>query len=273
MVDTDRIAHAGSRPQPCRVQFRSATHGSRLDHGVRDMIRTAPLSLVTALAAVGFTVPAAALPFIPPVATAGAAGSLGVGGQATMEILPWLNGRLAVQGLGYSHSFSKDNTPYDAHLGLLSYGGLLDLYPLTHGPRLSVGLMGNSNKVTMHANCANGCTANNDRVTGANANFDGDMTFSKAAPYAGLGWGNSMVGSPIYISGDLGVLFQGAAKVSLDASGEAMVSSNGGPPKQVNLATDASFQQQLHQETNNLVNQVKTYQYYPVAMLTIGWRF
>lgn len=237
------------------------------------MDRSCLLTCAVALVSLGLALPAAALPFSPNVAVGGAFGSLGAGGQATLEFLPWLNGRLALQGFGYSHSFSRDNTPYDAHLGLLSYGGLLDLYPLARGPRLTIGLMGNSNKVTMHANCANGCTANNDKVTGANANFDGEMTFNKAAPYAGLGWGNSMTGSPFYFSGDVGVLFQGAAKVSLDASGMAQVSESGGPAKPVNLATDPGFQKQLHEEQNSLAGQVKTYQYYPVAMLTIGWRF
>jgi len=218
---------------------------------------------------------AAACPAHASVAVGAELGSAGAGAQATVELIPWLNLRGTIQGLDYSQNFSKDNTPYNSQLNLLSYGVLLDAYPLTRGPRVSAGFLGNGNKLDLNANCnqSQGCTANNDVIKGANARFFGDMKFDSVAPYVGLGWGNAMVGTPFYVSGDLGVMFQGTAKVSLNGSGTASVTNGGVTRQNVNIATDPEVQQQLQQEQTRLANQVSGYKYYPVAALTIGWRF
>ncbi len=212
---------------------------------------------------------------LPSVAVAGAAGTLGLGAQATFELIPWLNVRASAQGFGLSHNLSKDNTEYEGKLHLLSYGAFFDIYPLTRGPRLSLGIFGNHNKVDINANCTtNACTANDITIQGgSDANLGGAIKFSAAAPYAGLGWGNAMAGLPFFFSADIGVLMQGSPKVSLNASGTANVTDQNGTRSSVNLATDSQVQTQVSDEQSNLSSQLHSYRYYPVAMFSLGWRF
>jgi hypothetical protein len=213
---------------------------------------------------------------LPSIAVGGAAGSQGLGGQLTFELIPWINLRAALQGLGLSHDFTKDNTDYNGKLHLFSYGAMFDIYPLTRGPRLTVGLFGNRNKVDINADCStNTCEANDLIIQGGNAAFNGNIKFATAAPYAGLGWGNAMAGLPFYFSTDIGVMLQGSPKVSLNASGTATVTdkNTGISTPNVNVGTDPTVQSQLSTEQENLASQLHSYRYYPVAMLSLGWRF
>lgn len=232
-----------------------------------------PALRLAAIAAVAtlFASPARALPS---VALGVEAGTLGLGAQATVRLLPWLNLRATGQGFSYSTTLSSDGLDYDAKLKLQSYGAMLDFYPLTRGPRLSVGMLGNGNKVGLHANCANGCTADDITIQGQNANLDGSVRFSSGAPYAGLGWGNAMAGLPFFFSVDLGVMFQGSPKVALSASGTGTVTGPSGLGRpSVNLATDPQVQSEVAAQQQQISDDLSNYRYYPVLGLTLGWRF
>jgi hypothetical protein len=211
---------------------------------------------------------------LPSIALSGEIGTLGLGAQAGFKLMPWVNVRGSVQGLQFNHAISKDNTDYDGSFRLLSYGALLDVYPFTRGPRLSVGIFGNGNRLDIDAGCATSCTANDLTIEGANASLAGSVRFASSAPYAGLGWGNAMAGGPFFFSADLGVMFQGSPKVSLGASGTATVTDGSGNSRSdVNLAADPQVQSQVEAEQSNLAGQLHSYSYYPVLMLSAGWRF
>jgi hypothetical protein len=227
-----------------------------------------------AVAAASAMAPAHALP---KVAAGAAVGTQGIGGQFTFELIPWVNLRVAAQGFGFNRHFEKDNTVYSGKLHLFSYGGLFDIYPFTRGPRFSIGLYDNHNRADIHSDCwTTSCQANELTIQGGNATFDGRFNFHSPTPYAGIGWGNAMAGElPFYVSFDLGVMFQGLAKVTLNASGTGTVTdqTTGQIRTGVSVGTDPAVQSQLVQEQGIIAGELHSYRYFPVAMLGIGWRF
>lgn len=217
---------------------------------------------------------AQALPFVGDFAVEGVAGTLGVGGQVTVNMLPLVNGRVAVQGFSFDKSLDKDGVNYDGTLDLLTYGAYVDFYPLTRFVRLSAGLLGNSNKVGLDARCDSSCDVGDLDIDGSSAKLNGGMKFNSVSPYLGIGFSNPMKGIlPFNLGFDAGVLMQGKPKVNLAASGTGTVTDDSGTRSGVNLATDPEVQQAVAQEESDLSSDVKNFKYYPVVMLSIGWRF
>lgn len=234
--------------------------------------------LLTSLAGLGLGLAATTAQALPSLALGATAGTLGAGAQATVELLPVLNARASVQGLGINPGYKRDGVDYDGRLRLLSYGGYLDLYPLTRWLRLSAGVVGNQNRLDLSASCPTRCQVGSATVGNTTPGNDGTvfgrLGFRDAAPYLGFGFSNPMAGLPFYIGADFGVLFQGRPRARLDASGTSTVDFNdGNGPRQVDLGSNAQFRSQLATEQGNLQRASRNYRYYPVAQLNLGWRF
>lgn len=218
---------------------------------------------------------AAALPGLPDVAVGVSAGSAGLGLQATVDTpLPLTNLRAQYTAFHYDSDFEEDGVAYEAELKLSSLGAYLDFYPFARVLRVSAGLVLNGNKINAEANCIDGCEVGDLEVSGSDARLSGDLGFEDTAPYLGIGFSNPMVGSPFYLGFDLGVLFQGAPQASLAASGTADVTDDSGNTRSgVDLATDPDVQTALESEEKDLSDDLKEYEFYPVVMLSLGWRF
>lgn len=238
-------------------------------------MKPADIRLALGAAFVLAAMPARALPS---VALGATAGTLGAGAQATVELLPLLNARASVQGLGFDAGYSKNGVRYDGQLRFLSYGGYLDVYPLTRWLRFSAGLVGNRNRIRLNARCPDRCDIGGATVSNSTPGDDGlvfgRIGFRTLAPYLGLGFTNPMAGLPFYFGTDFGVLFQGQPRTRLGASGTSTVDFHDGKgPQQVDLANDARFQTQLAREQGDLQRSSRDYRFYPVVQLNFGWRF
>jgi hypothetical protein len=209
----------------------------------------------------------------PTVAVGGDVGTLGVGGHAVVEVQPWLNGRVSAHMFNYNTPVDVGGLDYDSKFQLVNFGTYADIYPLPGNGRLSLGMMYNGNKVNLHKTCVDGCEVDGMTVAGPDAQIDGALNFNKFAPYAGIGWGNEMSGSPFFILFDAGVMFQGTPQVDLNASGTANVAMNGVSIKGVNLQTDPMARSTLDYERSQISSDVGQYRYYPVMSLSMGWRF
>jgi hypothetical protein len=188
---------------------------------------------------------------------------------STLGIGPELDIRPAVLPLGLriggnffslTRNISSNDIEYHGKADLKSGAFTLDWYPLWGGFRLSGGIRLNGNKATVDAlpNADGTITINHVAYSTAGSAVNGQITFRDIAPYAGLGYSASLLGG-LSLGLDLGVMFQGTPRASLAAQG---------------LITQApGFSADLAQETQSLQNKVKDFTLYPVAEVTVGWRF
>lgn len=228
---------------------------------------------VVAFAAL-FVLPSFGARALPDLAVGVTAGTAGIGGQLTAQLLPFVNVRGSIQGFSYNRSINEDGIDYDGKLKLFTYGGFIDVYPFIKGPRLSAGLIGNANKVRLKATCPDTCEVGDLTVSGDSAQINGQLGFRNVAPYLGLGFTNPMQGLPFYVGFDAGVMFHGKPKPRLAASGTGTVSdSEGNTRENVDLAQDPEIQAAIADEQANLAADVDQYKFYPIVQLSLGWRF
>lgn len=187
-------------------------------------------------------------------------GSLGIGAELTKSLTSKVNVRVGGNFFDYSYSGTEDDVTYDFDLKLQSFSGLIDLHPSGGNFRLSAGVLANSNKVEAVGTTTGTYSIGNGNYTRSQVGaLTGRIDFKKAAPYAGIGFGNGARGKGIGFILDLGVVFQGASKVSLSANGTA--------------SSSPAFQNDLRLEQTNLQEDLNVFKYYPVIALGIAFRF
>lgn len=191
------------------------------------------------------------------------AGTQGIGVDLSTPILPdTLNARLGASYLSYNRAYDSSNVHYDGTLKLKNLSALADYYPFHGSFRLTGGLSYNGNKfdVTAVPTGSQTYTINGNTYTAQNVgSMAGEVTWNKAAPYLGIGWGNPVgTHSGLTFMTDLGVMYQGPAKVSLAATGAAANPA---------LANDVETARQQAQ------NDLSKYRWYPVLSLGLAYKF
>jgi len=197
------------------------------------------------------------------LAVAVKAGTLGVGVEATTNIVPlFINARLQGNGFNYNTTITDTNVTYDAKLKLATVGLLADIYPFAGKFRITGGAYYNGNKLTMtgRPTAASKFTFNNTSYTAAQVgSVTSTVDFNKFAPYLGIGWGDAISsGSPIGFSFELGALYMGKPNTSITATGAAATPA---------LASDIAV------EKRKLDNSLKKMQFYPVASIGVNFKF
>jgi hypothetical protein len=191
------------------------------------------------------------------------AGSLGAGLDLTVGLAPVINLRVGVQGFSFSRTFTEQDVSYDGKADLRSAWLLLDVHPAGKGTRVSVGAVFSGNKVTGTSPTTGTITINGVTYQIANVGtIDGEAKANGVCPYLGLGWGNAVrPGSQVRFAFDVGVLYQGAPKVSLTAHpvNPAIV-----PP---------TFFADLEKERQKAEDDASKYKFYPVVNLGLSYRF
>ncbi|MDQ6975563.1 MAG: hypothetical protein Q9M22_03235 [Mariprofundaceae bacterium] len=189
-------------------------------------------------------------------------GTLGAGVEIVSNVVPMLvNARIQLNAYNLNRTITDTQVSYDAKFKLLSFGALADVYPFAGKFRLTGGLYYNGNKLTMTgvplvgSYTINGATYTAGQVGSLTSTVD----FNKIAPYAGIGFGDSISsGSPIGFNFDLGVLYMGQPKTAITATGAA-----------ANPALAAS----IAGEKQKLDDALKNMQFYPVASIGVTFRF
>ena len=160
------------------------------------------------------------------------AGTSGIGGDLGGEISSTLYWRVGASGLNYSTTFDDSDVTYDAKIKMANVNALLDWSPI--GPfRLTGGVIFNDNKYNLTGKPNAGTYTNN--VGGAGVNF--------------------------YF--DLGVMFQGSPKATLNATCGAGLSA----------AQCTQLQNDVAAEQARVQDKIKNWKYYPVLnfRVTIGF--
>jgi len=195
------------------------------------------------------------------------AGTLGIGGEVTVGIVPNLNIRSGYNAFNYNGTITKDNNPYDYTLKLNSFPLLVDWHPFNgSGFRMSTGVLFNNNKVDASGQMNTSVTfriGDKEYTVSELGTLTGGVTVNSTAPYAGIGWGNAADDNDggLSFTIDLGVVFQGSPKVSLS-------------PGNTNIyAKYPEFQAELNKEIAKLESDIKNLQYYPVVSLGLAYGF
>ena len=187
-------------------------------------------------------------------------GSLGVGAEGTLGLVPMVNLRGGLNILNVSRSLSAGDIDYDGDLELKSAHVLADLHPIPfRGFRVSGGLIYNANGLTLTSKeISTSIEVGGETYPVSDVGtLVSQVDFNTTAPYFGIGWGNAAASRFVFAL-DVGVMFQGAPQVTSRATGS--------------IASDPTFQQELRQETQQQEDDIAWFKYYPVVSIGFGFK-
>jgi hypothetical protein len=165
-------------------------------------------------------------------------GTTGIGGDVAWSVAPALSARIGYSAGSYKRNITTSDARYDGKLKLSNANVFLD-FGAPAVPRLTVGFLGNFNKIDVTGQANDGTS------------LSGTIKWSnKAAPYLGFGYGN-VAGTGVNFYFDLGVAYLGTPKSSLNCGSSSVCAA----------------------EQATLDDKIKKYKYLPVASIgfTIGF--
>lgn len=191
-------------------------------------------------------------------------GTTGAGVDFGYQFSDSLGGRIGYSGFNYSRKTHTSDVDYDAKLKLSSLRLLAD-WDLGAGFRVTGGVVYNNNKVDVTGQAANGTYTLNGNTYQASdiGNFTGRVKLGDGfAPYLGVGYG-MIAKKGLGLYADLGVMYQGKAKTSLNVTcGSALNAS-----QCTQLQNDAEVERQKVQDKLN------GYNWYPVVSVGVSYAF
>ncbi len=209
--------------------------------------------MIRKLTAVVATLTALALPFAAHATEDGVLAKVGTLGAGVEYVHPFSSHsalRFGVNGASQDENSTESGINYNFKLKLKSASALFDFHPFAGTFFTSLGVFYNKNEID--ASSSGNLTIGSQT---ANTTLTGEITFNSVAPYVGLGWGHAPSGKGLSFAFELGVLFQGAPKVTLQSSNTAVTQSN------------------LDQEAAELEDSLKNNKYYPQVAFALGYRF
>jgi hypothetical protein len=181
--------------------------------------------------------------------------SLGVGVEAGYRINPYFGLRGGANYFSLSLDRTIDDIKYNTDFDLKSGGLVLDVFPFRGNFRISAGARINGNQADISGTPTSNVTIGNTTYTPAQVGrLNGDIDFNTVAPYVGIGF-DGHITDALTIGFDLGVLYQGKPSVSLSATNPAV------------------SQADLNRERANIEDDLKMLQFYPVATVSLKYRF
>lgn len=209
------------------------------------------------------------------VGVGGRVSTIGLGLEVAQPLARKLNFRAGLSAFSYNLEQEQDQIDYELDANFAARHFLLDWHPFAGTFRLSGGLFNNKTEfsfVSKQANTSQPYSVGNDTWTSDNARLTGTMRFQPIAPYLGLGWGwrPNRADGGLSFTADIGVIYQGAPNIDLDASGTATSQKYN---ITVDIATYVPAQEELVVEEANLEKEGKSYTYYPFIALGLQYSF
>jgi len=194
------------------------------------------------------------------------AGTLGLGADVVGQIIPHLNGRVGISGLGIDVEVSSDRIDYDGDVNLGGIPLLLDWYPAKSGFRVTGGLVINNNEIDLDAEGLDGDRTvrigDREFTVSDVGDLEGEVEFNDIAPYIGIGFGNPVKrGRQWGFTVDLGIMFQGAGDVSIEATNASQA------------ALDLGLNEQIEREEDDIQDEVDNFQVYPILQIGVTYQF
>ncbi|WP_322046286.1 hypothetical protein [Paraburkholderia sp. J67] len=187
-------------------------------------------------------------------------GTLGVGPGLAINLGTHFGLRADIEGMGFDSSASVDGGRYEGRVKLLQGGLYGDLFPFaSNGFRLSAGVLINDDSFDGHAvpNALGNYVIGNTYVPAVGPAPEATITLPRAMPYIGLGYGHRRATRGFGLAVDLGVAY-GRPRVAYNV-----------PSIYQLFATPAN----IALEEQRLNDKVSGYRWYPVAQITLTYRF
>lgn len=196
-----------------------------------------------------------------PVAFSASAGTLGLGLSVGVALIPHvLDTRIIANGGHLNRTMTTSGLTYRARARFRNAALLADYYPFHGLFHITGGVYYDDNRVNLNAQSIDGVYDVNGFLAPAAAvgPVTGTISYNRWAPYLGLGFSNAARRRPGWAFGaDLGVMWD-RPTTTLSAPGAAYDPA---------LAAElASVQAQIETQANRL-------KAYPVASLSLGYRF
>jgi hypothetical protein len=195
------------------------------------------------------------------VAIAGKTGTLGLGGELTVNLLTDVNVRLGATWFDLDFDGEASDIDYDVDLDLLAFPIMLDWYVFDDAFHLSAGVLFNETDFGLDGRFSGTIEIGDNTYTFDEVGtLSGDLGWDDVAPYVGIGWGNAFGQDRRWgFLSDLGVAFVGSPEVALSATGT--------------LAGDPGFQADLAREEADLEDDLSDFKVYPVLSVSLFYRF
>jgi hypothetical protein len=194
-------------------------------------------------------------------------GTTGAGFHLVVPMESRLNGRFGVNYAKYDFDRTSNGVDYAVKGKLQTFDLLFDWYLREGSPfHLTAGLVYNGNRfdATAQGNQFGKITLNGTTYSATDVgNLRGRISYRKAAPYLGIGWGNALkANSPWSFNTDLGLFYQGNPNVDLASVGCTTSKSVCDA-----LVKDVAAERlRLQDDTGNL-------KVYPVLRASVNYRF
>lgn len=196
-------------------------------------------------------------------------GITGLSAELALGLTESVNLRATAGGLNYGYDTTEDGIDYDGDLKLSGAGLLADWYPFGGAFHVSLGAMSNGNKFDAQASGSNLAIGSNNYTV--NGQLDAEIEWDKFAPYLGFGWGNPVAKDKKWsFNLDIGLMYTDSPKSSLSATGE-VCDQNGANCQ--DATTYPGFQADLAAEQANLQDSVDDAKFWPVAKISILYKF
>ena len=194
-------------------------------------------------------------------------GTTGVGAHVVVPMTPQLNARFGANYLKHDFDKTSDGVDYNLKGKLQTFDVLVDWYLSEGGSfHLTGGAVYNGNQFDVRGkpNGAGTFNINGNPYTASDVGIlSGRIDFRKAAPYLGIGWGNAAAQAGGWnVTTDLGVFYQGSPNVQLAVSGCTASS-----------AICNRLAQDVEAARQKLGDDTSSFKIYPVARVSIGYRF
>jgi hypothetical protein len=204
---------------------------------------------------------------------------LGGGVEGAVRVNRFANVRGGFNLFDYSRNFSKDSITYNGQLAFKTVEGHFDIFPFAGKFHVSPGILAYvGNPITASAAIpANqtftlgGTSYYSDPAAPTTAN--GNIKFNQVSPMATFGWGNLVPRNHGHFSVpfELGAVFQGSPKATLNLAGNVCTPPPAGPCSPA--AGDATVQSNILAEQTKINNSMSFFKIYPIISLGFGYAF
>ncbi len=192
-------------------------------------------------------------------------GTLGLGLEAGVDISNYFEARAGINYLKFDFDTTISQVDYNFEQEFFNGSLLLDLHPFANAFRLTAGAYINNNKTYVEGTYRKDLIpAEYDSLSYLTdlAKVKGTVEYNTFAPYVGIGWTSNHASNGWGVNLDLGVMFQGSPTVS-----ELYIEDPWG------LGDHPAVIRILDDEKQEIQDELDKFEYYPVASLSVSYKF
>jgi len=190
-------------------------------------------------------------------------GTLGVGVNLSLPLNESVSLRANINKFKYHLNKKYKKVSFSGDLDLSNGGVLLDYFPANNFFRLSAGAYINKNKVSGVSNFTKTLTVkvyHIKREFTDHVKIESEAKFNNISPYVGIGWGNNISKKGWNTTLDVGMIYQGLAKITFDTTTKYDL-------------TKERLKKDIQREKDRVEDFAKKYRLYPVISVGISYSF